>query len=601
MASAAHIEEGTTLPQGGDFLHKPTGSEPISTPEVFNEDQKRFYETARDFMLGEVLPRVEQIDHKKPGVVKELMQKAAELGLFMVGIPEKYDGLALDKTSLMLIAEALSPVGSFAVTYGAHTGIGTLPLVYYGTDEQKKKYLPKLASGEMLGAYCLSEPGSGSDALAAKTTAVLTEDKKHYILNGTKAWITNGDLADLYTIFAQVDGDKFTAFLVERGTPGLSVGKEERKLGIRGSSTTQIILDDVKVPAENILGEIGRGHKIAFNILNIGRWKLGVGSIGVAKYALSEGVAYAKERRQFKKPIASFGLIRQKLAEAATLIYAGESMAYRTAGAIDQRTAELDKDAEDYAQKAIKVIEDFTIEASVLKVFGTEAATAVTDEMLQTHGGNGYTEDYAVERLYRDVRINRIFEGTNEINRLIVPATLLKRALQGRIPLMDFTGRIIAELGDPSKLPQIEDVPLGREIRATELAKRAVIYAASYAGQKYLDDLKEKQRILGALADCVIDLFGMDSVVCRARQATEALGDEKAAVHRALASLYCFEARANCFQRLRRVAMMMAQGEELDSLYENLDKLDIRYRVDFMGLQDLVASHTLEADGYTVS
>jgi alkylation response protein AidB-like acyl-CoA dehydrogenase len=583
---------------GGEFIFQPVLSSPIFTPEHFTDDQRQYQKTAEDFMRDEVEPRVEEIDHKKPGLMPQLMKRAAELGLFMVEIPEAYGGLGLDKVTSMLIAEQLVRVGSFGVTHGAHTGIGTLPTVYYGTEAQRQHYLPKLASGELIAAYALSEQGSGSDALGAKTTAKLSADGKHYILSGSKQWITNAAWADLFTVFAQVDGDKFTAFLVERKTPGVSIGHEEHKLGIRGSSTCQLILDDVHVPVDNVLGEIGRGHKIAFNILNIGRYKLGVGAIGAAKYALSLGVAYAKDRRQFKKPIATFGLIRQKIATSATLIYAGESMAYRLGGCIDGRNARLDASAKNYFDESIKIIDDFTIEASILKIFGSEALYWIADEMLQIHGGNGYTEDYPLERLLRDARINRIFEGTNEINRLIIPATLLKRALTGKIPLMEFTGRIIDELGSPDKLPIKGSGPLGAEIWATELAKRAVVYAASYAAQKYMEDLKEKQRILGALADCLVDIYGMDSTVGRATEAQRMLDAGKAQLHVDLCKLYCFDARATVFQRLRRIAMMMADGEELDALYGNLQKLDQRYRVDFMGLQENVASRMLDDGGY---
>jgi alkylation response protein AidB-like acyl-CoA dehydrogenase len=587
---------------GGAFIYEPVHHD-IFVPEEFSEEQKQLYKSAHDFCCHEVLPLAEAIDHKKPGVLKELMTEAAELGLFMAEIPEAYGGLELDKASGMLIAEALSAEGSFAVTHGAHTGIGTLPLVYYGNEEQKSRYLPKLVSGEYLAAYCLSEAGSGSDALAAKTTARLSADGAHYVLNGTKAWITNGGFADLFTIFAQVvDGDelKFTAFLVERGSAGLSIGKEERKLGIRGSSTTLVILDDVQVPKTNVLGQIGRGHKIAFNILNIGRWKLGIGAIGVAKYALSEGCKYANERHQFKKPIATFGLIRQKLAQSATRIFAGESMAYRTGGLIDSGIHALERSADDYWHKSIEVIEEFTIEASVLKVFGSEACSVVVDEMLQVHGGNGFTEDYAVERLYRDCRINRIFEGTNEINRLIIPATLLKRALKGKLPLMQFTGQVIEEIGDPSKLPQKGTGLMADEIHATEMVKRALVYASSYAAQKYLADLKDKQRILGGLADVIIELYAMDASVSRALKATDLLGEKKSQIHRALAKLYCFDARANAFQILRRIAMFMTQGEELDALYNSLEVLDQRYRCDIMTLQEEVADRMLGHEGYDV-
>ena len=600
MVTAVQMEVPEHEPTGGDFIHRPVLSGPIMTPEQFTQEQRQFQETASNFSRDEVEPHVEEIDHKKPGLMPQMMRRAAELGLFMVEIPEANGGLGLDRVTSMLIAESLSRVGSFAVTYGAHTGIGTLPLVYYGTPEQRQKYLPRLASGELIAAYALSEQGSGSDALGAKTVATLSPDKKSYILSGSKQWITNAAWADLFTIFAQVDGDKFTAFLVDRKSAGLSIGHEEHKLGIRGSSTCQVILDDVHVPVGNVLGEVGRGHKIAFNILNIGRYKLGISSIGAAKYALELGVNYAKDRRQFKKSIASFGLIRQKIAHAATLIYAGESMAYRLAGLLDERVAKLDHNSADYGAQAISVIDEFTIEASILKIFGSEALYHIADEMLQVHGGNGYTEDYPLERVLRDARINRIFEGTNEINRLIIPATLFKRALNGTLPLMDFTGRILEELGKADQLPKKAAGILGAEVWATELTKRAVVYAASYAAQKYMEDLKEKQRILGAIADCLTDVYGMDSAVARATEATRLLDAQGATIHVALAKLFCFDARAAAFQRLRRIAMMMADGDELDALYDNLSKLDQRYRVDYMGLQEEVASRMLDDGGYKI-
>lgn len=590
----------SSLPRGGAFVLEPAPAHRVATPEDFTEEQLAFRKTASDFVKNEVEPRIDAIEAKEPGVMVDLMHKAAELGLLMIAIPESHGGLGLDKATDMLIAEVLARVGSFIVTHGAHTGIGTLPIVYYGTEDQKQRYLPRLASGELLAAYALSEPDSGSDALAAKTLAKLTDDGQHYRLTGTKAWITNAGFADLFVVFAQVDGDKFTAFLVDRASPGVSIGAEEHKLGIRGSSTCQLILEDAKVPATNVLGEIGRGHKIAFNILNVGRAKLGIGCIGASKVALGHGVRYAKERKQFGKPIASFGLIRQKLAEAATLIYAGESMAYRLAGLIDERTARIDKGATDYDLQARDAIEEFTIEASALKVFGSEALYKIVDDMLQVHGGNGYVSEYPMERMLRDARINLIFEGTNEINRLIIPATLLGRALKGQLPLMEYVGAIVAELSEPAKLPQPGSGPLANELWATELAKRAVVYASSYAAQKYLADLKEKQRILGALADCLTDVYGMDSAVARALQATQSRGEASAELHRDLASLFAFEARANVFQRLRRVAMMMAEGAELDALYAHLAELDKRYRIDFMGIQDRVAARLVDADGYTV-
>ncbi len=389
--------------------------------------------------------------------------------------------------------------------------------------------------------------------------------------------------------------------MVERGTPGLSIGHEERKLGIRGSSTCQVILDDVKVPVANVLGEIGRGGKIAFNILNIGRYKLGAGTLGAAKYALGHGCTYAKDRRQFKTPIAQFGMIQSKIAHSATLIYAGESMAYRLAGGIDALNVSLDKKAPNFGKHAVKVIDQFAIEASILKIFGSEALGWISDEMLQIHGGNGYTEDYPLERSVRDARINRIFEGTNEINRLIIPLTLFKRAMAQELPLMDFVAQVNEELAHPEKLPKVAAGVLGEEVWATELTRRAVVYVTSCAVSKYAVDIKDKQRILGAIADCIIDLYAMDSAVSRAHQA-QSSGDEKTkSMHVALAKLYCFDARPNVFQRLRRIAMIMADGQELDAMYETLSRLDQRYRVPYVALQGQVAGRMLDDNGYKLS
>src|SRR6476646_3943076 len=501
-----------TLSPGGGFLLEPTGSVTVFTPEMLSDEQRMMKETADDFVAREVLPRVADIEAKKPGLMREILQKSGAVGLLGHDVPEEYGGLGGDKTSSSLITEAASRSGSFAVSFGAHVGIGTMPIVLFGTADQRKKYLPKLASGEMIAADALNEPGSGSDALAAKTKAVKSADGTSWKLTGSKLYITNAGFADLFTIFAKIDGEQFTAFLVERTAPGLTVGPEEHKLGIRGSSTCPLFLEDCTIPIDAVLGTIGQGHKIAFNILNIGRWKLGVGSVAGAKYCLELGIKYARERKQFGKPIAEFDLIRKKIGEIATQTYVAESMAFRTAGLLDARSKLIDPADPQFQQKQMDAIEEHSIEASIIKVFGSEMLHATADEKLQIFGGAGYIEEYPIERVSRDARINRIFEGTNEINRLLVPGTLLKRALQGRLGLMGLVTEVQQELADPIKIDRrVPDGPLGRERQMCDFAKRAVAYGASLGVQKYMQAISDKQELLGVLADCLILTFGMDS------------------------------------------------------------------------------------------
>ncbi len=558
-------------------------------------------QTADDFMAREVMPRVADIEAKKPGVMRGLMQKAGAVGLLGHDVPEAYGGLGGDKNSSSLITEAVSTQGSFAVSFGAHVGIGTMPIVLFGTEAQRQKYLPKLASGEMVAAYALTEPGSGSDALAAKTKAVKSADGKSWKLTGSKLYITNAGFADVFTVFAKVDGEQFTAFLVDRGAPGLTVGPEEHKLGIRGSSTCPLFLEDCTIPADAVLGTIGQGHKIAFNILNIGRWKLGVGAVGGAKYCLGIGVKFARERKQFGKPIAEFDLIRKKLGDIATQTFVAESMAFRTAGLLDARSKAIDPNDPQAQKKQIDAIEEHAIEASIIKVFGSEMLHATADETLQIFGGAGYIEDYPIERVSRDARINRIFEGTNEINRLLVPGTMLKRAMTGRLGLMAMVGQVQQELADPIKIDRrVPEGPLGREIKKCDYAKRATVYGASLGVQKYMQKISDKQELLGVLADCMILTYGMDSAVSRTLQLVASQGEDKSAIPIAMTQLFVAKAHEQVFDLLREMIMWMSQDEQFGreirdvNSYYNLD------RVNTFSLRRRIAKHVIEAGGYAL-
>ena len=578
-----------------------TGSAHTLTPEMLSDEQRMMHQTTIDFVAREVEPRLAEMEAKKPGVMRDILQKAGAVGLLGHDIPAAFGGLEGDKTSSSLITEAVSRIGSFAVSYGAHVGIGTMPLVLFGTPAQHAKYLPKLATGEMIAAYALTEPGSGSDALAAKTRATLSADGKTWRLTGTKQYITNAGFADLFTVFAKVDGEKFTGFLVERGAKGLSIGPEEHKLGIRGSSTCPLILEDCEVPAENVLGQIGQGHKIAFNILNIGRWKLGVGAVGAAKYCLELGVGYARDRKQFGKSISEFDLIRKKLGDIATNIFVAESMAYRTAGLLDARSRAIAHDDPQAQKKQIDAIEEHAIEASILKVFGSEMLHASADETLQIFGGAGYIEDYPIERVSRDARINRIFEGTNEINRLLVPGTLLKRAMQGRLPLMSFVGQVQAELADPTKIDRkVPDGVLGLERQKCDFAKRAVTYGASLGVQKYMQGISDKQELLGALADCMIRIFAMDSAITRTLQLIAAKGEAASAIPIAMTRLYVASAHEQVFDGLREMLMWMSEDEEWGRGVRDVNHYYALTRVNTFSLRRKIALHVIEAGGYAL-
>ena len=588
-------------PKGCSFLIQEVGSEPIFAPEKFTEEQRMFGATADEFMRREVLPRADELEEQNFDLMVSLLRKAADVGLLMVDIPEEYGGLEVDKTTSMVVAENLSQYAAFSVTYGAHTGIGTLPLLYFGTQEQKEKWLPRIATGEVIAAYALTEPGSGSDAMAAKTKAVLSEDGEHYVLNGTKMWITNAGFADLFTVFCQVDGSKFSAFLVEADREGVDTGAEEHKMGIKGSSTRQVILEDVKVPRENLLGEIGKGHKIAFNILNIGRFKLGVGTLGGAKRSLWLAVKYARERKQFGQPIADFGAIRAKLGEMATRIYTLESMCYRVAGYMDATLETIDRSAPNYIEQAMEAIEEFAVEDSIMKVYGSETMQFCVDEAVQVHGGYGFSAEYEVERNYRDCRINRIFEGTNEINRMLIPGTILKRTMKGQLNLFDVIQKVEADLGQPSTPTQPGQKPdpeLEFERYLTEQAKKITVYVANQAIQKHMADLREQQEILLMLADLMIGVYAMDSVVARTLQIVTSEGLEKSELHRAAARLSAATFYTQVAQIGEDLLSHLYREEKLTTHLANLDRLAPRPRVDLVTLRRKVADAVVEREKY---
>lgn len=585
----------TEILGGAGFLLEPAGTRPIFTPEAFSDEQNLFYRTALEFMEREVLPKNERIEKMEDGLLPALIAKAGELGILGIDVPEQYGGLGLDKTTSALVGEALVTQASFAVALGVQTGIGTLPILIFGTEEQKHRYLPALVTGSKISAYCLSEPGSGSDALGARTTAV--RDGDAYVLNGVKAWISNAGFADVYIVFAQVDGDKFTAFIVERGTPGLSTGAEEKKMGLKGSSTRQVILDGVRVPVENVLGQIGQGHVIAFNILNIGRYKLGIAGAGGGKAALKFALDYAGERKQFNTRLIDFPAIREKLARMATSIYTTETMGYRLTGMLDGRIEALDKEAPDHWKLAADIIKDYAIECSILKVQGSEGVSAVLDEALQIFGGYGFTSDYPIEQRLRDSRVNRIFEGTNEINRMLIPGSLFKRVMQGRLNLMPAVAAVEAEVraAEPAPTPDAEDaMALARFM--TEQAKKVFLFTAGAAVQKYMASLDQQQELLMIMADMVIDVFGADSVVARVGQRVAALGEAKTAPHRAVALVVTTEAYRRVAERARDVAGHIARNP--GKMIAGIDRLAPYVPVDLIGARRAVAEHVIAMDRY---
>ena len=581
-------------PKGGSFLIEDRAPEEIFTPEDISEEQRMFARTAEEFLRKEVIPREDAIYAKDYAVHRELMQKAGELGLLSIDIPEQYGGLGLHKVSSAVVGEQFALQPSFAGTQSSHVNIGTLPIVFFGTEAQKRKYLPLLGSGEWIGAYALTEPQSGSDALAAKTKAVLSPDSRHYILNGQKMWITNGGFADLFTVFAKVDGEKFTAFLVERG-PGLVSGHEEKKLGIDGSSTTALMLEDCHVPVENVLGEIGRGHKIAFNVLNIGRLKLGARSVGTIKLSLQESVEYAKERHQFGQAIANFGLIKHKLAEMMIRAYVGEAILYRTLGMIDDALEHADKD--DPAQ-VLRVLEQFAIECSIIKVWESEALAYVVDEEVQIFGGYGYSKDYPTERAYRDARIARIYEGTNEINRIVIGSQLLRRAASGELALFEAAGDAMESgLGGGETLNQTRaNIAFSVEVLLVQAAKTMTLAAIGATNRAYGDGARNEQEVIAQIADMVMGVYAMESALLRTQRLFTDRGFESTQVQADITRVFVRETALH----VEKAARSVASETEDEKCLAAIDKLAHRSPMKSMSARRRIADAVIRAGKYNL-
>ena len=586
---------------GGSFLLEERAGEDIFTPEDFSEQHQLIAQTAEEFARNEIIPNIEKMEHKDFSVTRALMKKAGELGLSSAEIPEAYGGLEMDKVTAAVIADHIAKYAGFATSWGGHTGICTLPIVYFGSEAQKQKYLPRLASGEIIGAYALSEASSGSDALNCRTRAVLSSDGRHYVLNGEKMWITNAGFADLFTVFAKVDGEKFTAFLVEKTFPGFSIGAEEHKMGIRGSSTCPLILNDCKVPIENVLGEIGKGHVIAFNILNVGRFKLGAMCVGGARLALEHAIAYAKQRQAFKKVIADFGLIREKLANMAILIYVGESLVFRTVGMMDVALAAVDKSGAEASLNTRKAIEEYAVECSIIKVWGSEMIDYVVDETVQIYGGYGFVEEYPAERAYRDARINRIFEGTNEINRLIITGFLLKRAMSGQLPLMPAIKKLMDEVVAGPVGGEDREGPLSEERKLVAQAKKLSLFAAGAATQKYMQALENQQEILGAIADMVIEVYAMESAVVRAQKIAERTGQSAAGLPIAMTRVYLSFAMEKVEASARKIIAAVAEGDMLRTQLAILRRLAKYEAFNTIGLRQQIAEKIIERGKYSLA
>jgi len=583
--------------KGGSFLLESPQPGDVFTPADLSDDQRLIGQTAEEFVLKEVFPLIKDLENKKAGLMASLVKKGGEVGLMGGGVPEEYGGAGLDKISTTVLTEKLSIYGGFAVTHGAHAGIGTLPIVYFGTEEQKKKYLPKLATGEWIGAYCLSEPQAGSDAQNSLTRAELNAEGTHYILNGQKMWITNGGFADVYIVFAKVGGEKFTAFIVERTFPGFKPGNEEHKMGIHGSSTTPIFLENCKVPKENLLHEIGRGHIVAFNILNAGRFTLGASCVGGSKHVLMTSSKYCKERKAFHKQIGEFGMMKEKLAEMAIQIFAVESMVYRSAGNIEAAMAAASGSG-DKIQNTMKVLEEYAIESSIAKVYGSEMLDFVVDEGVQIFGGYGFHEEYPVCRAYRDSRINRIFEGTNEINRMLIIQMLMKRAMGGQLPLIPAAMKLADEILAGPSFEETPEGVLADEARVVANAKKMFLQAAGGAVQKFREKLADEQELIGALSNMVMEIYAMESSLLRAQKAAAAKGEAATQTMIDAARVFINDAAERVEHEAKRAVAAVHEGDMLTTQMAVLKRFGKRAPVDTIALRRRVAAAVQSQDRY---
>jgi len=588
--------------KGGEFLITDAQPEEVFTPEDFTKEQRMIAKSAEEFGVGEIDPRRDELEELNPELVKTLLRKAGELGFLSADMPEIYGGSELDKVSVTLITEWLTRGSSgFFVAYGVQTGIGSLPLVLFGSPEQKEKYLPKLATGELISAYALTEPEHGSDALGAETTAVLSEDGKYYILNGQKQFISNAGFADLFLTYAQVDGTQFTSFIVERKWDGVSVDEEEKKMGVHGSSTRSVIFQDVKVPVENVLGEIGRGHVVALNTLNIGRYKLGASTVGGGKLLIAEAVRYAKNRIQFGKPICEFGLIKHKIAEMVIKTYVSESMIYRTAGLLDLALEGIDPSKEDAGENTAKALREYALECSINKNFGSEMLDYVADECVQIMGGYGYIQDNPVECAYRDSRINRIWEGTNEINRLLIVDTLMRAAVKGELPLLQVIKKVAGELLSYRPEIGVEEGVLEKEGKMVAMAKKIGLLAAGAATKKYMDRLRDEQEIVALIADIIIEIFAMESAYLRTLKKLQREGEEKSRIHIAATQVYINDSFPRVDMMAKQVFAAVSEGEELRTQLMGLKKLARFAPVNTIALRRKVADSIIPVARYDLT